>query len=96
MDFPSQKSGSFHRDTRLVTGAGGATLEGSVCFSSEVVVAAGTFIPSQVLNFGSLAYVANFYIKLHHLKETALVDNESLASCPPSILLGADLKVFTR
>ena len=48
--------------TRLVTGAGGVTPKGNVCFSSEV--AAGAFVPSQLLNFGSLAYVVDCYGEL--------------------------------
>jgi hypothetical protein len=31
-------------------------------FSSEVIVAAGAFTPSQVLNFGSLVYVVGYSI----------------------------------
>jgi len=45
--------------TRLVTGPGDAALEGDVRLPSEVSVAAGAFAHEQVLNFGSLAYVAD-------------------------------------
>jgi hypothetical protein len=47
------------RSTRLVTGSGGVNPEGGVRFSGEVIVAVGAFAPSQVFNFGSLAYIAD-------------------------------------
>ena len=77
------------RATRLVATADSAAPEGDVRFSGEVIVAAGGFVPGQVLNFESLAYIADCYNKLHPLMETVPVDNESLASCPPPGLLGA-------
>jgi hypothetical protein len=79
------------RATRLVAGAGSAAPEGGVRFFGEVATTAGAFILGQVLNFGSLAYIADCYSKLHPLMETMPADNESLASCPPPGLLGADL-----
>jgi len=57
----------------------------------KFIVTTGAFVLGQVLNFGSLAYIADCYNELYPLKETAPVDNESLASCPPPGLLGVDL-----
>jgi hypothetical protein len=65
-----------------------------VAGATRLVTGAGG--ASQVLNFGSLAYVANCYGELHPLKEATSVDNESPALSPPLILLGADLKVLTH
>jgi hypothetical protein len=55
---------------------------------------ADAFAPGQVLNFGSLAYVADCYGELHPLDEATPIGNE-----PPSPLallgpLGADLEVL--
>jgi hypothetical protein len=52
------------------------------------------FASSQVLNFGSLAYVVDCYDELHPLKEAAPTGDEPLT--PPSLLglLGADLEVL--
>lgn len=56
------------------------TMEGGVLFSSVVILASGAFALGQVLNFGSLAYVADYSGELHSLKETAPVENKSSAS----------------
>jgi hypothetical protein len=74
--------------THLIAGVGG------VCFPSEFSITASAFSLGQVLNFGSLAYIADCYGELHPLKEVAPVDSESLASSPPLSPLGADLEVL--
>jgi hypothetical protein len=79
--------------TLLVTGASDATLDGGIYFPGEFSVTTDAFSLGQVLNFGSLACVADYYSELHPLKEAAPVGNEP--SAPPSLLglLGADLEV---
>jgi hypothetical protein len=54
------------------------------------------FAPGQVLNFGSLAYVVDYYDELHPLKEAAPASDEP--PTPPSLLglSGADLEVLAR
>lgn len=69
--------------TRLIAGIGGSTLEGGVCYSSEVIIIAGVFVPGQVLNFGNLTYIADCYGQLHPHKEVTPMDSES----PPSYIL---------
>jgi hypothetical protein len=64
------------RATRLVTRASCTTIDDSVCFPGEFSVVAGAFALGQVLNFGTLAYVADFYSKLHLLHGAAPVGNE--------------------
>ena len=49
------------RATCLITRASGAALDGGVRFLGEFFVMAGAFALGQVLNFGSLAYVADCY-----------------------------------
>jgi hypothetical protein len=65
-------------------------------FSGDVIIAIGAFAPSHVLSYGNLAYVNDYSGKLHHLEVTALVDNESLVSCPSPSLQVADLEVLAR
>ena len=55
--------------THLVAGASGTAPDGGVRFPGEFSITAGTFALGQVLNFGSLAYVADCYSKLRPLKE---------------------------
>ena len=62
----------------------------------EFSITVGGFAPSQILNFGSQGYVADYYGELQPLKEVTPVDNESLVSSPPPGLLGVDLEVLTR
>jgi hypothetical protein len=47
------------RATHLVTGASGAATDGDVHFPDEFTIMAGSFALGQVLNFGTLAYVAD-------------------------------------
>jgi hypothetical protein len=47
--------------TCLVTRASGAALDGGVRFPDEFFITADAFVTGQVLNFGSLAYVADCY-----------------------------------
>jgi hypothetical protein len=84
------------RATHLVVRVGSAALQGGFHFSDEVIISIGAFVLGQVLNFGSLAYVADYYGELQPLKETPSVDNRSLASCHLPSLLGVDLKVLAR
>jgi hypothetical protein len=78
--------------THLVAGASGTTLDGSVCFPSEFFIIVGAFTPGHVLNFGSLAYIADCYGELCPLDRAALAGNEPPASPPPPGLLGVDLE----
>ena len=55
--------------TRLIAGASGAAPDGGVHFPGEFSITASTFAPNQVLNFESLAYVADRYSELRPLKE---------------------------
>jgi hypothetical protein len=57
---------------------------------------ASAFVPGQVLNIGSLAYVANCYGDLHLLHGAAMVGNEPLVSSPPLGPLRADLEVLAQ
>ena len=82
--------------TRLVTGTGGTALDGGVRFPGELFVMADAFAPSLVLNFGTLAYVADCYGELCPLHGATLAGNESLGSPPPLGLLGADLTVLAH
>ena len=84
------------RATRLIAGAGGIALEGGVRFTDVVIITVSAFAPGQVLNFGSLAYVADCSGELHTLEETVSVGIESPASYPSSGLLGVDLEVLAR
>jgi hypothetical protein len=54
----------------------------------------GAFALGKVPNFGSLAYVTDYYGELHPLHGAALVGNEPLASPPLLGLLEADLEVL--
>ena len=65
--------------TRLITRASGTAPNGGVCFPGEFSVVAGTFAPGQVLNFGSLAYIADCYGELHSLHEAASTGSEPVA-----------------
>jgi hypothetical protein len=50
--------------TYPVAGASGTILDDGVRFPSEFSVTADTFAPSEVLNFGTLAYIADCYGEL--------------------------------
>jgi hypothetical protein len=56
----------------------------------------GAFALGQVLNFGSLAYIANCYGELHQLHGTVPASNEPPVLPPLSRLLGADLEVLAH
>jgi hypothetical protein len=45
--------------TRIIAGASGTTLDGRVHFPGEFFIIAGAFALGQVLNFQSLAYIAD-------------------------------------
>jgi hypothetical protein len=53
--------------THLVTRASSTAIDGSVYFPGEFSVMVDAFAPSQVLNFRSLAYVADYYDELRPL-----------------------------
>ena len=53
--------------TYLLTGASGATPDSGVCFPDEFSDVASTFALGQVFNFGSLAYITDYYSELHLL-----------------------------
>jgi hypothetical protein len=80
--------------TCLVIGASGTTLDGGVYFRSEFSVMASAFAPGQVLNFGSLSYVIDYYGELRPLHGAVPVGNELPASPPLPGPLGADLEVL--
>ena len=82
--------------TRLVARASGTTPDGGVRFPGEFSVMAGAFALDYVLNFGSLAYVADCYDELRPLHKAAPVGNEPPASPPLLGLLGVDLKVLAH
>jgi hypothetical protein len=83
------------RVTRLVAGAGGTAPNDGVLLLNEFTTV-GALAPRQVLNFGSLAYVADCYGELRSLEEATPVDNESLGLSSPPGLLRADLEVLAR
>jgi hypothetical protein len=68
------------RVTHLVAGASSIAPEGGVRLPSEISVVHTTSVPSQVLNFGILAYITDCYGKLHLPKEAASWDDGLLAS----------------
>jgi hypothetical protein len=82
--------------TRHVTGASGTSLDGGIRFPGELSITTGAFAPGQVLNFGSLAYIADNHSELRLLHRAASVGNEPPASPPPPGLLGADLEVLAH
>jgi hypothetical protein len=73
------------RATRLVTEASGTALDGGVCFLGEFSVTAGAFALGQVLNFGRLAYIADYYGELRPLHRATSLGNEPSVSPPPQI-----------
>ena len=82
------------RTTGLVTEASGTTLDNGVRFPGEFFIIVDASALGLVLNFESLAYVADCYGKLHSLDGTALMGNEFPAPPPPLGLFGADLEVL--
>jgi hypothetical protein len=80
--------------TRCVATASGATPDSGVCFPSELSVEAGAFALSQVLDFGSLSYIANCYGELRPHHGVVPAGNEPSVSSPSPGLLGADLEVL--
>ena len=82
--------------TCLVAGASGTTPDGGVRFPDKFSVVAGTFAPSQVLSFGSLAYITDCYGEPRPLHEAAPTGNEPLVLPPSLELLGADLEVLAH
>ena len=80
--------------TCLVARASGTIPDGSIRFPDEFFVTTDAFTSGQVLNFGSLAYVADCYGALRPLNKALPASNES-PPLPPS-LLGADLEVLAR
>jgi hypothetical protein len=81
--------------TRLVARASGAAPDGGVRFPDEFSMA-NTFARGQVLNFGSLTYIADCYGELHPFHGAAPTGNEPPASPPPRGLLGADLELLVQ
>jgi hypothetical protein len=69
--------------TRLITGASSTSLDGDVCFPGKFSIMASAFVLGQVLNIGSLAYVADCYGELHLLHGAAMTSNEPSVSSPP-------------
>jgi hypothetical protein len=82
--------------TRLVARAGGTALDSGVRFSNELSITTSAFALSQVLNFGTLAYVADCYGELHPLHGATPSGNESPTLPPLPRLLGVDPEVLAR
>ena len=82
--------------TRLIAGASGATPDGGVRFPGEFSIMVSAFALGQVLNFGSLAYIAYCYGEFHPLGRAALAGNEPPVSPPSLGLLGEDLEVLAH
>ena len=82
--------------TRLVARAGGTAPDSGVRFPDELSVTADAFAPGQVLNFGTLAYVADYYGELCPLHRAMPADIELLTLPPPLGLLGEDLEVLAH
>jgi hypothetical protein len=82
--------------TYHITGASGVIPDDDVHFPIELSVITGDFTPGQVLNFGSLAYVADCHGELRPLHGAAPVGNEPPVSPPPPGLLGANLEVLAH
>jgi hypothetical protein len=91
-DSGSTVAGATHH----VTGASGTAPDDGVRFLGEFSVTAGACASGQVLNFGSLAYVADYYGELHLLHRAAMVGNEPPVSSPPPRPSRADLEVLTQ
>ena len=61
--------------TCLIAGASGTTPNGGVRFPFEFSIMVGSFALGQVLNFGSLVYVADYYgepLPLHRAHQQAM------------------------
>jgi len=84
------------RATCLIAGVGGTTSDGGVYFPSKLSIMADAFAPSQVLNFGTLAYVADCYNELHLLHGATLAGIEPPTSPPPPGPLRANLEVLAQ
>ena len=82
--------------THLVAEVSGTAPDGGVCFPDELSIVVGAFALGQVLNFGSLAYVAHCYGELHPLHGATSVGNKSTEPPPPQGYLGADLEVLAH
>ena len=82
--------------TCLVARASGTAPDGGVRFPGEFSITAGTFALGQVLNFGSLAYVAYCYDELRPLHGAAPVGTEPPASPTMLGLLGPYIKILAR
>ena len=78
------------RATCLIAGASSTAPDSGVCFPSEFFITTGAFTPGQVLNFGTLAYIADCYSELWLLDGAMPVSNEFPASPPLPGHLGAD------
>jgi hypothetical protein len=80
--------------TRLVARARGTILDGSVHFLGEFSAMAGAFTLGLVLNFGSLAYVPDYYDERRPLHVATPAGSEPPTSPTLLGLLGADLEVL--
>ena len=73
--------------THLVIEASSTTPDGGVRFPGEFFIIAGAFTLGQVLNFGSLAYIADCYDELHPLHWAAPTGIMPPTPPPPPELL---------
>ena len=80
--------------THLVVRASGTALDGGVRFPDEFFIMADAFALGQVLNFGSLTYVADCYGKLCPLHGATPVGNDPPTLPPLPGLLRSDLEVL--
>ena len=81
-------------DTCLVTEASGTAPDSGVRFLGEFSIMVGAFALGQVLNFGSQAYVVDYYGELCLLHGATPVGNVPLVSSPPLGPSRADLEVL--
>jgi hypothetical protein len=82
--------------THLIVRASSTAPDGGVRFPSGFIVIAGAFTLGQVLSFGNLAYITDFYGNLHPLDGATPVGNELPALPLPSGHLGVDLEVLAQ
>ena len=82
--------------TCLIAGASGTASDGGVRFPGEFFITANAFALGHVLNFWTLAYIANYYGELCQLDGATPVSGELPAPAPLPGLLRADLEVLAQ
>jgi len=82
------------RATCLFVIVSGTALDGGIHFPDMFLITVNASTLDHVLNFGSLAYIADCYGEIHSLDGARPMATKYLALPTPSSLLGADLKVL--